>query len=135
MGIIPREVKLVVGGILIIAGALWFRGWLNDRDRNQSNEATAAQAGRTGEAVVAIGEQTGTAVADVEAEANRVRNNRQAAQTKQQALRNENPNVMAWSNGVIPVELRDADRAARLAGQRLSDLQSGIETDSSAAKD
>ena len=50
----PREIKLAVYGLILIAAALFFKYWLNQRDENQSNAATVEQAQRTGEASVAI---------------------------------------------------------------------------------
>lgn len=127
----PGQLKLITIGLALIIGALLFRNWLNERDKNQSNAATADQAVRTGQAVVDIGGKLGEASTDVAAKENTVRTERIYIQAANEKVRNENASVMDWSNGVIPVELRDADRAARIAAKRTSDLQSGAKTDSS----
>lgn len=125
MGIIPREVKLIALGVVVIAGALWFRSWLNNRDEAQSNKATVSQAQQTGQATVDIAGKTGKATTDRAAVETEVRTERIYIERQQEILRHENSNVGDWSNGVIPVELRDADRAARLARKRSSDNESG----------
>jgi hypothetical protein len=130
----PREIKLLVYGLIIIAAVLFFRHWLNERDENQSNAATVDQAQRTGEASVAIAGNSTKALEDKAEVETVIRTERIYIERQQEALRNENPEIMDWSNGVIPVKLRDADRAARIASKRASDLQSGDSTNSSSEK-
>jgi hypothetical protein len=111
----PREIKLLVYGLIIIA-------------------ATVDQAQRTGEASVAIAGNSTKALEDKAEVETVIRTERIYIERQQEALRNENPEIMDWSNGAVPVKLRDADRAARLAGKRFGDLQGGDSTDSSAEK-
>lgn len=131
MPISARQFKLILLGIAIIILAFIFRAWLINRDQNKSNKATVEQAQRTQQASVEIANNSSKAFEDIQQVETVVRTERIYIERQQEVLRDENPEIMDWSNGVIPVKLRDADRAARLTGQRSSNLQSGLETDSS----
>lgn len=130
-----REIRLLVFAGLLLIGFILFRVWLNDRDSRQNTEAALSQAKATNAAASEIAGKASEAADAQQVYSTEVITHRVVIEQRQETLRRENQNVNAWSNGVIPVELRDADRKARLERSRPSDIQGGAKTDSKAASD
>lgn len=125
--IIPPWVKPVA--ICVVAFAIYIsvRVWLHDRDERIALEAKSQQQTQTAQAAVDISEDGSQAQAEVQQVEVIVKTERANVERQQEQMRNRNPTVNAWANGRIPDELRNADRAARLARQRRSSGQDASE--------
>lgn len=128
MVLTPGAIKLLVGGAVIIVLAVGFRVWLSNRDARQDTDAALQQSTQTNAAASEIASGVETAIDDRGHVEQQVRSSRAHAQQAQEVLRRENETVRDWSDTRIPHELRDLDRAARLASKRYRDLQGGTET-------
>lgn len=133
--VVPPWVKPALIALVLFLAYLGVRVWLHDRDERIAAEQTAKQAVRTSQAAVAISDDGSQVQAEVQRIEFTIREDRAASNRQQETLRNENSNVGGWSNGRIPVELRDADRKARLARQRRSRAADASEDAAKTEKD
>ena len=130
-----REIKALVALGLFILLFVLFRLYLHDRDKRQNTEAALSQSQATNAAASQIAGVSTKAADEQVTHTTEVVTHRVVIEQQQETLRRENSNVNAWSNGAIPVELRDADRKARLDASGPSDLQGGAKADTKAAQD
>lgn len=129
-----RAIRLIIAGVVLIALAIGFKVWLSNRDKQLAAEATAAQSQQTGIATEVIGSEAGEALAERDAQTATVIEYRTIVERQQEQLRNEDPEINDWANGIIPVRLRESDREARTANRR-SNGEAGSDATGNTAND
>ena len=137
MKLIPQPYRATV--VLVLIGALCAGGFFAVKAvrshfaemtelRDYKEKAEAVSKGTEG-AAEAIDRKT-TDVSKVEVV---ISDRRASAEQQFKDLKDENEDVRSWANGVIPVELRNAERARRAALNRSPDDPVGSEATGPAA--
>lgn len=125
-------IKLIVVGALLIAAALGFRSWLNDRDTRRDNEITQQANERTEEAAGKIGEAAQGHIDNAGARDAGIAGSQQRFQDEYKKIRTD-PAVRDALDTPVPDSLRQLARQRREERERLECGEAGCREDGSKA--